>query len=67
MIDERMSYRQKDKNGLGANISGRIRPKNTKKFKKKVSFGGCNLGGIRGKLSRKEIYEDFSGFSINEV
>lgn len=67
MIDERMSYRQKDKNGLGANISGRICPKNTKKFKKKVSFGGCNLGGIRGKLSRKEIYEDFSGFSINEV
>lgn len=32
MIDERMSYRQKDKNGLGANISGRIRPKKYKKI-----------------------------------
>lgn len=52
---------------LGLTLVVEYAQKNTKKFKKKVSFGGCNLGGIRGKLSKKEIYEDFSGFSINEV
>lgn len=64
MINEQMSFRQMVENSLEANISGRILPKDPKQSKKKVSFGGYNLGGIKGKLSRKEIYEDVEAGAI---
>ncbi len=35
-----------------------ISAKKRKTSKKKVILGGYNLGGIKGNLSRKEIYED---------
>lgn len=64
MIDEQMSFRQMVESSLEAAISGRILPKTTKKSKKKISFGGYNLGGISSKLSRDEIYEDAEAGAI---
>ncbi len=34
------------------------KPKQKKKSTKKVRFGGYHLGGIKGNLSRKEIYDE---------
>ncbi len=53
-ISDGVTFRDLVETGLKA----AIRAKKNKISKKKVSFGGYDLGGIKGKFSRKEIYED---------
>jgi|GEM_PF-1649152 len=59
MLNEQLSFRQMVETSLRAVVNDQLDLNPQRKTrKKKIKFGGYNLGGIKGKLSRKEIYEE---------
>lgn len=58
MAQDGLTFRDMVQTGLKAVLSGKLQLADAPKSKKKVSFGGYNLGIMKGGLRRKDIYAD---------
>ncbi len=58
MAREDITFRDMIQAGLQAIVDGKLQLADAPKSKKKVSFGGYNLGIMKGSLRRKDIYEE---------
>ena len=56
-VREGLTFKKLVTRGLEAVVRGQV-PVKQNKSKSKVRFGGYDLGGIKSKISRAEIYED---------
>lgn len=58
MARDGLTFRDLVHTGLTAVVRGEVTEVPTNKRQKKIRFGGHNLGGYKGSLSRNDIYDD---------